>query len=127
MRADGVSWGETVGSIGDHMVLSLGWHNAKHQAEFGRPADVLTGPAVACVLVLANAIERAGTLDRAAIREAMAIDMMTVIGPVSFREDGTGVVLNPFIQWQAGKQELVWPSEHATAPFAFPALPFEER
>ncbi|MFB0537213.1 MAG: amino acid ABC transporter substrate-binding protein, partial [Anaerolineae bacterium] len=90
--------------------------------------DVLTGPSYACVQILADAIERAGTLDRAAIRDAMAAtNMTTVIGPVTFREDGTGVVLNPFIQWQGSKQELVWPPEHATAPFAYPAPPFEER
>ena len=42
-------------------------------------------------------------------------------------EDGTGVVMSPFIQWQAGKTELVWPTEHATADFVYPAPPFEER
>ena len=42
-------------------------------------------------------------------------------------EDGTDVVLSPFIQWQNGKTELVWPTEHATADFVYPALPFEER
>jgi branched-chain amino acid transport system substrate-binding protein len=135
---DGVTWAD-LGSTGDYIVLSPGWHNGanwpgvdelneKYQADFGRPADVLTGPAYACVQILADAIERAGTLDRAAIRDAIAAtDMTTVVGPVTFREDGTGVVLNPFIQWQAGKQELVWPSEHATADFAYPAPPFEER
>jgi branched-chain amino acid transport system substrate-binding protein len=136
---DGNTWGETLGTTGDYIALVPGWHhganfpgvdelNEKYQAEFGRPADVLTGPAYACVQILADAIERAGTLDRAAIRDAMAAtDMMTVIGPVTFREDGTGEVLVPIIQWQNGAQELVWPSEHATADFAYPAPPFEER
>jgi branched-chain amino acid transport system substrate-binding protein len=135
---DGVSWAD-LGSTGDYVVLSPGWHhgenfpgvaelNAKYEAEFGRPADVLTGPAYACVQILADAIERAGTLDRAAIRDAMAAtDMTTVIGPVSFREDGTAVVLNPLVQWQGGQQELVWPADQATADFAYPAPPFEER
>ena len=80
------------------------------------------------VQILADAIERAGTLDRAAIRDAMADTyMMTVVGPISFREDGTAVMLNALVQWQNGQQELVWPSEHATADFAYPALPFDER
>jgi len=53
--------------------------NEKYQAEFGRPADLLTGPAYACVQILADAIERAGTLDRDKIRDAIAAtDMMTV-------------------------------------------------
>jgi branched-chain amino acid transport system substrate-binding protein len=89
---------------------------------------VLTGPAYACVQILADAIERAGTLDPEKIRDAIAAtDMTAVIGPVTFREDGTGVVLCPLIQWQAGKQELVWPKEHAKADLLYPAPPFEER
>ena len=136
---DGATWGETLGTVGDYVALSPGWHhgedfpgvdelNAAYEAEFGRSADVLTGPAYACVQILADAIERAGTLDRDAIRDAIAdTDMTTVVGPVTFNEDGTGNVLTPLIQWQNGAQELVWPLEHATADFAFPAPPFEDR
>jgi branched-chain amino acid transport system substrate-binding protein len=136
---DAVSWAEALGPLGDDVVICPSWHNgenypgvdelnAKHQADFGRPADVMVGPSYAIVQILADAIERAGTLDRAAIRDAIAAtDMTTVVGPVTFREDGTGVVLVPLIQWQEGKQELVWPTEFATADFVYPALPFEER
>jgi branched-chain amino acid transport system substrate-binding protein len=136
---DGNTWGETLGKAGDYVTFFPGWHhgekfpgvdalNAKHQADFGRPADVLVGPAYACVQILANAIERAGTLDRDAIRDAIAAtDMTTVIGPVTFRADGTGVVLDPVVQWLNGKQELVWPLEHATAKFVYPAPPFDQR
>lgn len=136
---EGVNWGESMGTIGDYVTIFPGWHNganftgvdelnAQYQAEFGRPADLLTGPAYACVQIIAAAIEKAGTLDRVAIRDAMAAtDMDTVIGPVTFNEDGTGNIMNPLIQWQSGKMELVWPLDHATAPFLYPAPPFEER
>ena len=73
-------------------------------------------------------VERAGKLDRDAIRDAIAAtDMTTVIGPVTFRADGTGVVLNPVVQWLNGKQECVWPVEHTTAEFVYPAPSFDER
>jgi len=136
---DAVSWAEALGPLGDDVVICPGWHNGedypgvselneKHQADFGRPADVMVGPSYAIVQILADAIERAGTLDREKIRDAIAAtDMMTTVGPVTFREDGTGVVLVPLVQWQAGKQELVWPKEMATADFVYPAPPFEER
>ncbi len=136
---DGNTWGETLGAVGDYVTFFPGWHygenypgvdelNAKHQAEFGRPSDVLVGPAYSCVQILANSIERAGNLNRDAIRDAIAAtDMMTVIGPVTFRADGTGVVLNPVVQWLNGKQELVWPTEHATAAFVYPAPAFDKR
>jgi hypothetical protein len=57
----------------------------------------------------------------------LATDMMTVMGPVTFNEDGTGNVWNPLVQWIDGKQELVWPVDQATADFVYPAPPFEER
>lgn len=136
---EGVNWGESMGTIGDYVTIFPGWHhganfpgvdelNAAYEAKLGRPADLLTGPAYACVQIIAAAIEKAGTLDREAVRDAMAAtDVETVIGPVTFNADGTGNVLNPLIQWQSGKLELVWPSDHATSEFIYPAPPFEER
>jgi branched-chain amino acid transport system substrate-binding protein len=136
---EGLNWGESMGKVGDFVTIFPGWHhgakfpgvdklNEEYQAKFGRPADLLTGPAYACVQIVAAAIEKAGTLDRDAVRDAMAAtDMETVIGPVTFNEDGTGNVLNPLIQWQNGKMELVWPPEQATAKFVYPAPPFEQR
>jgi branched-chain amino acid transport system substrate-binding protein len=129
---DAATWGEATGTAGDFVTMFAGWHygenfpgvaeiNAKHQAEFGRSADILVGPAYACVQILADAIERAGTLDREAVRGALTdTDMMTVIGPVSFNADGTGNVLNPLVQWQGGKMELVWPLDQKTADFVYP-------
>ena len=136
---EGLNWGESMSTIGDYVTIFPGWHhgakfsgvdelNAAYEAEFDRPADLLTGPAYACVQIAAAAIEAAGTLDQEAVRDAMAAtDMDTVVGPVTFNEDGTGNVLNPLIQWQDGQLELVWPPEHATADFAYPAPPFGER
>jgi branched-chain amino acid transport system substrate-binding protein len=136
---EGNNWGTDMGKNGDYITIFPGWHNgltypgvaelnAKYQAKFGRPADLLTGPAYTCVQVFADAIERAGTLDREAIREALTTtDMMTVDGPVTFNEDGTGNVLNPMVQWQNGKLELIWPLDQATAKFAYPAPPFDQR
>ena len=136
---DAATWGEATGTAGDFVTMFAGWHNgenfpgvaeinAKHQADFGRPADILVGPAYACVQILADAIGRAGTLDRDAVRDALAdTDMMTVIGPVTFNADGTGNVLNPLVQWQNGQMQLVWPVDQKTADFMYPAPPYEDR
>jgi branched-chain amino acid transport system substrate-binding protein len=137
--ADSPPWTKNLGKDGDYTVLAAGWHhamkapgvdalNAAHEKKFGRPADPIVGPAYACVQILAAAITRAGALDRDKIRDAVAAtDMTTVIGPVKFRPDGTGIVQSAFAQWQNGKQELVWPKEFATAPLAYPAPPFAKR
>jgi len=132
-------WSQNLGKDGDYVVLSPGWHfaarypkvgelNEAHQKLFNRPADPIVGPSYACVQILADAIARARALDRDKIRDAIAAtNMTTVVGPVRFRPDGTGEVKVFFQQWLKGKQELVWPKEFATAPFAYPAPPFSQR
>ncbi len=136
---DAPAWSQSLGRDGDYTLLIPGWHhavrfpgarelNAKHQQRFGRPADVIVGPSYACVQVVADAIRRAGSLDPARIRDAMAAtDLMTVVGPVRFRPDGTSPVRVIIVQWQGGRQELVWPREFATASFVYPAPPFRSR
>lgn len=137
--ADAVSWSQSLGKDGDDVLLAPGWHsalhfpgvaelNAKHEQRFGRPADVIVGPAYACVQIEANAIQRAGRLDPAAIRDAMAAtNLDTVMGRVRFRPDGTGIVPTVFVQWQAGKQELVWPKDLGGVRFLYPAPPWRNR
>ena len=136
---DSAPWTKNLGKDGDYTVLAAGWHHAMrapgvkelndaHEKKFGRPADPIVGPAYACVQILTAAIAKAGSTDHAKIRDAIAAtDMTTVIGPVKFRADGTGIVQAAFAQWQNGKQELVWPKEFATAPLAYPAPPFAKR
>jgi branched-chain amino acid transport system substrate-binding protein len=134
------AWSKNLGKDGDYIVFAPGWHhamkfpgvaelNAEHQKRFQRPADPITGPAYACVQILAAALAKAGAADRDKVRDAIAaIELAsTVIGPVKFRADGTGVVQGAFLQWQNGKQELVWPKDFQTAPLAYPATPFARR
>jgi branched-chain amino acid transport system substrate-binding protein len=137
---DSPVWTKNLGKDGDYVMLAPGWHHAMkapgvkelndaHQAKFGRPADPITGPGYACVQILAAAVAKVGGVDHEKVRDAIAAtDMTTVIGPVKFRPDGTGIVKGGlFAQWVNGKQELVWPREFATSPLAYPAPPFSKR
>lgn len=136
---DAPTWSQSLGSVGDYVAFAPGWHNAmqfpgvaelneKHVELMGRPSDPIVGPAYALIQILSAAIESAGSLDRDAIRDAIAAtDMDTVIGNVTFNEDGTGNVLTAMLQYQEGKVQLVWPAEFATADLAYPAPPFDER
>lgn len=133
------TWSEALGTAGDYVAFMPGWHNAmafpgvdmlnaEHMELMDRPADPMVGPSYSLIQILAAAIEEAGTLDRDAIRDAIAAtDMDTMIGPVTFREDGTGNVVTAILQYQNGRPELIWPAEFATAEFAYPAPPFDER
>ncbi|HLH21119.1 MAG TPA: amino acid ABC transporter substrate-binding protein [Chloroflexota bacterium] len=137
---DDPSWSQNLGKDGDYVAHMPGWHhaakfpgvpelNAKYQAKFNRPADVLTGPSYALVQILADAIHRAGKVDGPAIRDALAATDLkdTVIGPVKFNPDGTGVIETIITQWQNGQSQLVWPREQQSAPLAYPAVPFNQR
>jgi branched-chain amino acid transport system substrate-binding protein len=137
--ADAPSWNQALNQDGDYFLLAPGWHNGvkfpgaaemnqAHQTQYNKPAAATTGPAYASVQILADALARANSLDRDAIRDAIAAtDMTTVSGPVKFNEDGTGQVIVIIDQWQNGKQELVWPADQATAPLAYPAAEWSAR
>jgi branched-chain amino acid transport system substrate-binding protein len=137
--ADVASWPQALGKDGDYVLLAPGWHhdlkfpgvdalNAEYEQRYRRPADVITGPAYACVQIVAGAVARAGRLDSGAVRDAMAsTNMMTVEGPVRFRPDGTGIVTTVFVQWQGGKQQLVWPKNLGGVPLMYPAPPWRSR
>jgi branched-chain amino acid transport system substrate-binding protein len=137
--ADPPTWGENLGVDGNGFMLMPGWNNKmnfdgvadmaeRYQAKFDAPAAATTGPAYAAVQILADAISRAGSLDRDAIRDAIAATSLdTIVGPVTFNDDGTGNVLTIINQWQDGKQTLVWPPDQAVAPVQYPATPWGER
>jgi branched-chain amino acid transport system substrate-binding protein len=137
--ADPPTFGENLGVDSDGFMLMPGWNRGvnfpgvaemseRHMAAYGTPALATTGPAYAVVQILADAISRAGSLDREAVRDAIAAtDLDTMIGNVTFNEDGTGNVLNVINQWQGGKQVLIWPPEQPVAPMIYPAVPWKDR
>jgi len=137
--ADGLSWGTNLGKDGDFVMNMPGWNPAvtfsgaqemaqSYQTQYGKSAEATSGPAYAAVQILADALTRAGSLDRDKIRDAIAAtDMSTVIGPVKFNPDGTGQVITVINQWQDGKQVLVWPPDQTTNKIAYPATKWSER
>jgi branched-chain amino acid transport system substrate-binding protein len=139
--AEDLSWGKALGPLGNYVILAgMSWHhslkypgvdklNAAFQSKFGRPADLMTGSAYASIQILAAAIEKAGTLDTTEIRDAIsATNMMTVMGKVKFRPDGTLIDPCPaVVQWLAGNRRLVWPKEFRETSFVYPIPPWKER
>jgi branched-chain amino acid transport system substrate-binding protein len=141
MRAAGdISWASAAGEMGEYVISPDEWHpaldfpgvdelNAKYQAKSGQPAQPHTGPSYASIQILADAIERAGTLDRDKIRDAIAAtDMITVGGPVKFAENGT--LIEPTVlmsQWQSGVKEIIWPEKWMTKPLVYPLPEWSKR
>ncbi|MFC5972114.1 ABC transporter substrate-binding protein [Halomarina salina] len=90
-----------------------------YESEFGDPLNVIhTSMSYTAVIVIANAIEQAGSTDPTAIRDALS--QVTVeqhpaaMGPVTFRDDGENEnSLAPMLQVQEGEADVVYPEEYA--------------
>jgi branched-chain amino acid transport system substrate-binding protein len=142
MRASDVAmWAKNLGKDGDYVTHSGGWDyhlklaGVKEFAEeyktaYGNLPEPPAGSAYVCVQVLADALQRAGTLDREKTREAIAAtNMMTIMGPMKFKPNGRGdgKYLQTMNQWQNGKDELIWPKDQASAPLMYPMPPWNKR
>jgi branched-chain amino acid transport system substrate-binding protein len=137
--ADAITWSENMGKDGDYVLLSAGGNPEadfpgaldmvkRHQDKFEKTAAGTTAPAYSTVQILVDAIQRANSLDPAAIRDAIAAtNLTTVAGPVTFNEDGTGNVITVVSQYQDGQQKLIWPSDIAVVPITYPAPAWSER
>lgn len=79
--------------------------------------------------ILAEATERAGTLDSELIREELLnLETQTIFGKFSVDERGYQIANRGiFIQWQGGEKVVVWPEEFASAKPRFPTPPWSER
>jgi len=142
MRASDVAmWSKNLGKDGDYVCHTGGWDyhlklpgvadfNKDYNAAYGNYPEPPAGSAYVCVQVLADALQRAGTLNREKVRDAIAAtNMMTIMGPMKFKPNGRGdgKYLQTMNQWQNGKDELIWPKDQASAPLAFPMPPWNKR
>ena len=81
-----------------------------------------TAQASAAIQVFADAFERAGSLDKDAVRQALAeTDMMTFYGAVKFAPEGNNIA-KPMVlrQIQDGEYRIVAPSEFASDKLQYP-------
>lgn len=137
---DSTTWATNLGKDGDNVMLIQGWAAnvdfegsldmvTRYQAKYNAPAQSSVGAGYAVIQILADAIERAGSTDRQAIRDAIAATDLTdtVIGPVKFNSDGTGQVTTIVTQYQGGTQVTVWPPEQVEKPVVYPAPAFTDR
>jgi branched-chain amino acid transport system substrate-binding protein len=132
-----------MGEAGNYVILGgPGWHYnvpfpgskdlvEKYVKMTGKPRELVSstiGICYTCVQILANAIHRAGTLDRAKVRDAIAAtDMMTIQGRTTFNPDGTANMPFVSVQFQRGKSELIGLPGPDTKPLLYPIPRWSER
>jgi branched-chain amino acid transport system substrate-binding protein len=84
-----------------------------YEKEFNRAPAVQSANAYAGCQLFVAAVQRAGTTDSDKLREILlALKTKTVLGDFSVDERGFQIGHKPItIQWQDGKQVVVWPDE----------------
>jgi branched-chain amino acid transport system substrate-binding protein len=92
------------------------------EKEFKYPAPYQAAESTASVLVFADAFQRAGSLDREKVRDAIAsTDMMTFFGPIKFDQTGKNTA-KPMVLYQVqhGDYKVVFPTKWAEAKVEYP-------
>lgn len=114
-------WTETMSYSDDDFGSAMDYYN-DFNAVFGYYPPYQAAESTASVQVYVDAIERAGSFDTEAIRDALAAtDLMTFYGPVKFTEAGNNMA-KPMVlrQVQNGKYVAVAPTKFASEPVVYP-------
>ncbi len=101
----------------------------RYEEMWGEPPTYQAAESTATTLALHLAIENAGSLETAAVRDALyALDVETFYGPINFDETGknAGKPMGA-IQIQDGEIHVVAPTSAAVADLMYPMAPWEER
>ena len=121
-------WAETL-SYEDPIFGSAANYEKEFKAAYPEYAEkkvpYQTAQASAAVYVFKDAFERAGSLDKNTLRDAIAeTDLMTFYGPIKFSENGNNIA-KPMVlrQIQDGEYNVVAPAEFASHKLNWPRTP----
>ncbi len=79
--------------------------------------------ALSILQVIEQAVEGAKTLDQAKLKEYIhSHEFHTAAGNIKYQADGTPVYSQIILQFQNGKNEVVWPEKYRTAAPVIPAV-----
>ena len=102
---------------------------AAYEKEFNHAPAVQSANSYAGCQILMEAVRQAGTTDSDKLRErVLGLKMKTVLGDFAVDERGFQIGQKAVaIQWQDGKQVVVWPDEMISGKARFPTPPWSQR
>ena len=121
-------WAPTL-TYSDDLFGSAADFSTLFEETYGYVPPYQAAESAAAVMVFADAFERAGSLDRDAVRDVLAeTEMETFYGNIDFDETGKNIA-KPMVlyQIQDGEYAVVAPVEWATAEVRHPTPPWSER
>lgn len=121
---------EATGALAENVTSAAWWHpavrykgpdvfgtteayNRAFEAKYRTVPDYVEASASACGVILQLAIEKAGSIDPKAVRDALAaLEVTTFYGPVKFGPSGQIVSLKPPVfQLRDGRPVVIYPDE----------------
>jgi len=104
----------------------------EYEARFKKPFNMNGSHSYDTILVIADALERTGSVDKDELRKALRATKLenktSIGGPIQFDEGGDNIGAgSAIVQIQEGKSKCVYPSEFALAKAIYPAPKWEER
>jgi branched-chain amino acid transport system substrate-binding protein len=121
-------WAPTL-SYSDSLFGSASDYAKEFEAVYDYVPPYQAAESSAAVMVFADALQRAGSTDTAAVRDALAAtDMQTFYGNVKFDDTGKNIA-KPMVlrQIKDGKYSLVAPTDWANAELIYPRPTWAER
>jgi branched-chain amino acid transport system substrate-binding protein len=125
----GAQWTPAVKYKGDDVFSTSQRYYDEFKKRWGNDPSYQAADGTACGIAFQKAIEKAGTLDPAKVRDALAgLDVTTFYGQIKFDERGANIY-KPMVveQWQNNKRVTVYPADVAEASVAFPAPAWDKR
>ncbi len=136
---DILTFGQNLGSLANGIIGNVDWHKSLPTAgnalftslfkqTYNSDPDEDSAEGWAVTQVLSQAVQGTASINNDVLDTYLhGAVVQTVLGPAKFNADGTpgypGV--GPYLlQWQNGQQELVYPSDSATASLVWPKPPF---
>jgi len=100
-----------------------------YEKEFNRAPAVQSAAGYAACQLFVEAVRRTGSLDSDKLREALlTLRTKTVLGDFAIDKRGFQIGHKAVtIQWQDGKQVVIWPDELVSGKVRFPTPPWSQR
>lgn len=125
----GAQWTPVLTYKGSDVFATSPKYYESYKAKFGKDPSYQAASGTACGIAFQVAIEKAGTLDPAKVRDALAgLDIMTFYGQIKFDERGANIYKPMAVeQWQDGKKKTVFPADVAETKVLFPMPAWDKR
>jgi branched-chain amino acid transport system substrate-binding protein len=119
----GTQWTPVLKYQGTDLFKTPAAYNDAYKARFGYDPAYQSAESSACGVAYVKAIEAAGTLDPAKVRDAIAkLDFISFYGQIKFDDRGINIYKPMAVeQWQKGQKVTVYPPDVANGKALWPA------